>query len=244
MHILESAAFRVAILVALTGLVGCKPKIGDACTIASDCSSAGDRLCDTTQPGGYCTAFNCAPGTCPQEAMCVAFEDATCFHGEADLARLRRTFCMATCSTSSDCRVGYLCEDIRTSESRIPHEDNLSRTKVCLVAATLLNDGGTSGPDAAPQVCAASDGAILFESRDARAFSDASDAADVSDEPDATDASSDLGQSDGSSVEDTTFSDAPFDASAWSDSADADDARDGNGAGDAGVPAEAADLGG
>ena len=54
-------------------VLGCSPKIGDECATALDCSALGDRLCDTTQPGGYCTIFNCEPDTCPEEAACVAF---------------------------------------------------------------------------------------------------------------------------------------------------------------------------
>src|SRR5690242_18467125 len=45
---------------------GCKPKIGDECKTSTDCSVTGDRLCDITQPSGYCTIFNCEePGSCP-----------------------------------------------------------------------------------------------------------------------------------------------------------------------------------
>ena len=42
-------------------LAGCSAEIGDDCSNSTDCSSTGDRLCDTTQPGGYCTLFNCEP---------------------------------------------------------------------------------------------------------------------------------------------------------------------------------------
>ncbi|HKO50071.1 MAG TPA: hypothetical protein VJV79_20210, partial [Polyangiaceae bacterium] len=45
---------------ALTGglALGCTPKIGDDCSVSTNCSTTGDRLCDITQPGGYCTKFN------------------------------------------------------------------------------------------------------------------------------------------------------------------------------------------
>jgi hypothetical protein len=50
---------------ALLALVaGCAPKIGDKCTVSTDCSVSGDRLCDSTQPSGYCTVFNCEPNAC------------------------------------------------------------------------------------------------------------------------------------------------------------------------------------
>ncbi len=54
----------------------CTPDIGDSCLVHSDCSQMGDRICEPNFPGGYCTIFNCEPGTCPSEADCVAFYSA------------------------------------------------------------------------------------------------------------------------------------------------------------------------
>src|SRR6188768_1286101 len=67
-------ALRLA-LVTLMGAValGCTPQIGDKCTVSTNCSTTGDRLCDVTQPGGYCTKFNCEPGGCPDDSVCVNF---------------------------------------------------------------------------------------------------------------------------------------------------------------------------
>ena len=109
---LEIAA--LAALAALLGALGCKPEIGDDCQVSTDCSNVGDRLCDTTQPGGYCTIFNCEPGTCPEEAVCVAFKtgiSAACPDPQGG-TRLQRTFCMRNCSDNSDCRGGYDCVDL------------------------------------------------------------------------------------------------------------------------------------
>ena len=39
-------------------LLGCNPEIGDSCSASLDCSDAGDRVCDGTLPGGYCTIIN------------------------------------------------------------------------------------------------------------------------------------------------------------------------------------------
>ena len=58
---------------ALAPVLGCTPNIGNKCSLSTDCSQLGDRLCDTTQPGGYCTVFNCEPDQCPN-AICVAFD--------------------------------------------------------------------------------------------------------------------------------------------------------------------------
>ncbi|MBN1612170.1 MAG: hypothetical protein JW940_36400 [Polyangiaceae bacterium] len=95
---------------------GCQPEIGDSCHISDDCSQQGDRLCDTTQPGGYCTKFNCEPDACPEEATCVAFtraslQSSACDNSPTALAG-RRTFCMRRCKKDSDCRSGYECGDV------------------------------------------------------------------------------------------------------------------------------------
>src|SRR4051794_157162 len=54
----------------------CTPVIGDKCTVSTDCSIRGDRLCDTSQPAGYCTQLNCRAGGCADEASCVLFSSA------------------------------------------------------------------------------------------------------------------------------------------------------------------------
>lgn len=97
--------------------VGCKPKIGDDCQRSTDCSAAGDRLCDITAPGGYCTVYNCEPGSCPEdESLCVLFGAerspvAECKDPQAP-SPYARTFCMATCDSSSDCREDYECANL------------------------------------------------------------------------------------------------------------------------------------
>src|SRR4051812_10031586 len=49
-------------------LAGCTPSIGDKCVLSTDCSTRGDRLCDTSQPDGYCTQFNCSKNGCPDDS--------------------------------------------------------------------------------------------------------------------------------------------------------------------------------
>src|SRR4051794_9900702 len=80
---------------------GCAPEIGDDCGSALDCSAQGSRLCDRTQPHGYCTIQGCERGTCPGEAVCVKFRP--------NQARLAVTYCMYKCSDGGDCRDGYAC---------------------------------------------------------------------------------------------------------------------------------------
>src|SRR5882724_11446216 len=110
---------------ALSLVVGCSPKIGDKCTVSTDCSATGDRLCDITEPGGYCTVFNCEPDSCPDDAACINF-GATLSVSESDPATqtnvvlpgctasqgnspYQRSFCMASCASDGDCRGGYRC---------------------------------------------------------------------------------------------------------------------------------------
>lgn len=115
--------FLGVIAVAL-GLCGCQPEIGDSCQATSDCTDGTDRICDATQPGGYCTIFNCEPDTCPEEAVCVAYRLAPAAVAECndtqDSARLQRSFCMKTCNEQSDCRPGYVCMDLNGA----PREEN------------------------------------------------------------------------------------------------------------------------
>jgi hypothetical protein len=140
-----TTGFRLLVVaVALFGAFGCKPKIGEDCAISTDCSLSGDRLCDITQPGGYCTTFNCEPNGCPDEAACVAFSEGTCSTASVS-TRLRRTFCMRTCEDDSDCRGGaYRCLDTTNDPGRTVVDTHPSSRRVCAVTDKEL------APDAAP----------------------------------------------------------------------------------------------
>jgi hypothetical protein len=165
---------------------GCSPKIGDKCSVSTDCSQAGDRLCDPTQPDGYCTVFNCEPNGCPDDSLCVSFNDVSCSNAAMSM-RFQRTFCMATCQKNGDCRSGYVCLDTTNDAVRQVVDVNPSTRSICAVqpvttapmsdpAVCLPPDGGTGagGPDGA--VDGATDGAT-----DAPAFDgDATDGGGVS----------------------------------------------------------------
>ncbi len=73
---------------------GCGREIGDDCGTNVDCGSG--RICDLSQPDGYCTISPCRPDTCPSEAVCVVFS-------------VDDSFCMRTCGTDDECRAGYRC---------------------------------------------------------------------------------------------------------------------------------------
>jgi hypothetical protein len=155
-------------------LMGCKPEIGDECTVSTDCSAAGERLCDTTQPGGYCTIFNCEPGTCPEEAICVSYgnsrSNAPGCRDRNGRSRYEETYCVAKCEDDDDCRSGYACIDMgRENPGGVVIVENGSVDgRVCVVPysglpipedrSTAVCTGATGpfkepdgGPDAGPE---------------------------------------------------------------------------------------------
>jgi hypothetical protein len=172
MNLEPSNGWQVVALVAALALGACAPNIGDSCEASSDCSANGDRLCDPTQPGGYCTIFNCEPGTCPSESICVAFQArpsmaAACTDPQLD-SRFRRTFCMAKCSSGGDCRSGYTCSDMSDPDNPwgATVADRGRGSKVCVVpfAGTPVDAGVTA------EVCTGSDASfpdVMVWSRDA-----------------------------------------------------------------------------
>ena len=150
-------AFAAFVVLGVTAAAACAPAIGDDCELSTDCSQLGDRLCDTTQPGGYCTIFNCEPDTCP-DAMCVGFNfklDPAC--GAADdgrWGRFERTFCMAPCDQTDDCRDGYVCLPPSARNGRIVDNEPLA-TQVCVPLVSI--DLPTATSTATPGVCEAAD---------------------------------------------------------------------------------------
>ncbi len=129
-HILSAVALFSTLLIT----TACGDKIGDSCSISTDCSAQGERICDGSSPDGYCTIAGCDFGTCPDEAVCVRFfggvvdesqpcdprtEDRTTDDcGPDDLCTLagtciprsaERRFCMLKCDSGGDCRDEYEC---------------------------------------------------------------------------------------------------------------------------------------
>jgi len=121
---------RWAACLALCG--ACGAEIGDECETSIDCSPDGDRICDPTLPGGYCTVEGCDEGTCPDDSVCVRFFPVnalvhTCEPGCVDGCPLvdevclsdgfcaprasERRFCMRACSRDYQCRDGYVCRE-------------------------------------------------------------------------------------------------------------------------------------
>ena len=131
-------AFLALGTLSLALLAGCTPEIGDKCLLSTDCSQRGDRLCDTSQPDGYCTVFNCTTNSCPDEAACVTFGTNIpgCSVNDRGVARSARSFCVASCGRDSDCRSGYVCDDPRSAPWLGAIMDNNQDRRVCLVAAS------------------------------------------------------------------------------------------------------------
>jgi hypothetical protein len=141
-----------------SGALGCTPEIGDKCQISTDCSVRGDRLCDISQPGGYCTQLNCAANGCSDDASCVLFNSAIpgCKfddRGGMSGSRVARSFCMKWCESNGDCRDGYVCADPRGYPWNAVILDDNQAKKSCLATPLEGQDGGTAGPAAAAPVC-------------------------------------------------------------------------------------------
>jgi hypothetical protein len=127
------------LIVLLAGLAasGCGKKIGDACRTNIDCQQNGTRICDLSQPGGYCTEDGCDENSCPSGSICVRFFDQAfatvpCSDEEPcpsanDVCVTRRAgdtvpgkvcapaaserrYCADTCGGDGDCRGAYSCQ--------------------------------------------------------------------------------------------------------------------------------------
>ncbi|MFO0746838.1 MAG: hypothetical protein U1F43_14375 [Myxococcota bacterium] len=72
----------------------CTAIVGDSCTTQTDCGAS--MFCERSMPDGYCTLEGCTARACPDEGVCIEFDPDT-------------SFCMASCSSNSDCRDGYTC---------------------------------------------------------------------------------------------------------------------------------------
>jgi hypothetical protein len=136
-----AASRRGLVAVLAVVLLGCGPKIGDKCLVSSDCATNSSRLCDTSQPDGYCTVFNCTNDTCPNNAACVVLQPATpgCPYDDYQTpSRSSRSLCLATCNSDSDCRTaeGYVCTSPLGAPWRALILDNNQGEKVCIVAPT------------------------------------------------------------------------------------------------------------
>jgi hypothetical protein len=150
---MNQARFALALLAAPMA-AGCTPHIGDKCLVNTDCSISNTRQCDTSQPTGYCTVFNCAPNSCPDNAACVLFQASIAGCPLDDYSapsRTGRTFCMQTCNSDSDCRQsdGYRCADPTGAPWSAQIVDDTQGRHVCILASDS-NAGVSSGEPVCP----------------------------------------------------------------------------------------------
>ncbi|HEY4015976.1 MAG TPA: hypothetical protein VGM06_21720 [Polyangiaceae bacterium] len=162
--LVSSFALAATGLAGLLGLCasGCTPAIGDHCTLSTDCSVQGNRICDTFEPNGYCTV-TCSANSCPDNATCIEFAAGIPGCGYNDYSapsRLGRSMCMKTCGSDSDCRTdeGYSCVSTLALGSTVAVLDTNQTQSICMVAPGVAEDGGSSSlpvctndrPDAPP----------------------------------------------------------------------------------------------
>jgi hypothetical protein len=152
----------------LASLAACTPVIGDSCSLSTDCASDGTRICDTAEPGGFCTVLNCTGtnlgASCPDYAICVLFNSNIpgCPLSAYGPARTGQSECRNTCSNNGDCRIDYLCANPADPPWSATVLDPHTPEKICLPLLVFL-DGGISpvnygfdgALDAVPPVCQA-----------------------------------------------------------------------------------------
>ena len=182
---LRASRLGIAALICLTS--ACAPKIGDSCDNSTDCSVNGDRVCDTAQPGGYCTVRGCDPDSCQEGAICVEWRFSP--------SRTATTYCMKRCGS---CRSGYDC--VSDDDPRLADESGTPIARI--------TDLSSRRRDA--RFCAAVEGFTPITPSDLGA-------ADMSTAPDfgtdqGADAGSDMGSGAGSDMGSDAGSDAGADA--------------------------------
>lgn len=90
---LRALPVLVSLVLALT-VGACGAIVGDDCDNDGDCGAG--LVCERSLPGGYCTVRDCVINGCPDEGICIPFDEYT-------------SYCMAPCESAGDCRDGYVC---------------------------------------------------------------------------------------------------------------------------------------
>ncbi len=72
----------------------CAPLVGDACEDSTDCGRS--MFCERSLPDGYCTIKDCEDRACPDDGVCIRFDEST-------------SWCMQPCENDGDCRDDYVC---------------------------------------------------------------------------------------------------------------------------------------
>jgi hypothetical protein len=142
----------------------CADQIGDECVVATDCSSAGDRFCDTTQgsPGGYCTIMGCDFDTCPDEAVCVRFFSVAATNRTCDPGSNRNMNgqydCtedgLHCCTADELCTLGETCvprtAEIRFCMRKCGNDGDCRDGYECRTEELMMRHGGEPVPPPEP----------------------------------------------------------------------------------------------
>jgi hypothetical protein len=160
-RLLRPTSFIAAAAALLSAVAACTPEIGDKCILSTDCSIRSDRVCDTSQPNGYCTT-NCRGNSCPDKAACVLYNTSIQGCGFDDRAgpfgsRVARSFCTARCFSNADCRTeeGYICADPKAYPWKAFILDDVQDQTVCLVMPAEGLEGGVDASTNDAAVCKA-----------------------------------------------------------------------------------------
>lgn len=135
-------------------LSACSHKIGDGCATNVECSALGDRFCDLSSPGGYCTVEGCDAWSCPDDSVCVRFFSLQRGSLRCDPSRIPRSDCSggAECCQAGErinsndpqspvcCRLGErcLCDDQGCTHSYCASET--SERRWCMRACSDNSD--------------------------------------------------------------------------------------------------------
>ncbi|HTL31931.1 MAG TPA: hypothetical protein VL326_02335 [Kofleriaceae bacterium] len=93
----------LALVVVLVAACGEPLDVGSTCSTSSDCDDT--LTCNTSVPGGYCTASCTTSGStteCPFESVCDALSGTA-------------LTCVKICETSADCRSDLDCNGVSGS---------------------------------------------------------------------------------------------------------------------------------
>ena len=93
---LIARALFLALVLSLGLTTACAPAIGDDCTNDAQCSTGDGEVCDISVEGGYCTVQDCQVNGCPDDAVCITFDQTS-------------SYCMAYCEDDDECRDGQVC---------------------------------------------------------------------------------------------------------------------------------------
>jgi hypothetical protein len=126
---------RLLVFLVLLGANACSSRIGDPCESNSSCGLG--RICDMSQPGGYCTQVACDRSDCPSESVCVDFGNLS-------------YYCMQKCGPFAFCRDGYECilDYPRPDEEGSLYPPFCNQTTVPGGQDAVAGDDATPGPDA------------------------------------------------------------------------------------------------